>query len=650
MKNVNVAKSIITSLFAVAVTSAAWAGLDRTLTVSDPDANGNVTITFGEGGVAESGQALIAAWAPADRGDDVMDWTEFRYVGKLKVLPTDKSRDFTIPETWRTRSGCVRFFLMERHLPFPTYIAYATRPDVPEGGLYINTGVYPDSTVDVTVRFSSPDLSGNPSMCPFGISGLLYLFPKSKTEYYFDFFGAKASAKTSGVLDASYVNVFNEAAPHGSDEMIEVRLNRDGVYMNGHRHMAFDPSTVTGGTSGSPISLFGRFGSWKQVGTTCSIASAKIWMNGELVRDLIPCQITSGEVRMYDRKNSKFYEKVNGKKSDGTFISEASFTAGPEIDPVPSDAGAPVSRSRTLVFAPTLTVVSNDKQKGTVVAISEGHDAGLLLAVASKTDAGETYSDWTESLTVAKVAANENTVTVDLPRAWWRSHYRVRFVWKSIAGLPYDRELTYLHSDGGDCAYARVQTGWRPTVDTRIEVESRTAVNVCPFGITGYSYLFLNGDNKLYGGFGDQKSAEGVPVADPTAFTREFHTWKLNKVGGYVDGDPVVEFSTTPTMATATKGISVPFRVSTGGDVDTGKVGDVEVKGAKFWDGDFLGLDLVPCEKDGVVGFYDRVRGTFNNGKMGGAFTAGETVVADGDALAWSQGVGLVCGLVVVVQ
>ena len=117
MKNVNTVKSIVTGLFAVTVTSAAWAGLDRTLTVSDPDPEGNVTITLGDGGDS-NGQALIAAWAPADRGDDVNAWDEFRYVGKVKVLPTDTARTFALPENWRTRSGCVRFFLMERTCRF----------------------------------------------------------------------------------------------------------------------------------------------------------------------------------------------------------------------------------------------------------------------------------------------------------------------------------------------------------------------------------------------------------------------------------------------------------------------------------------------------------------------------------------------------
>ena len=56
-------KKHIAALVALGAVTSAWAGIDRTLTVSDPDANGNVTITFGEGGVVGTGQALIAAWS-----------------------------------------------------------------------------------------------------------------------------------------------------------------------------------------------------------------------------------------------------------------------------------------------------------------------------------------------------------------------------------------------------------------------------------------------------------------------------------------------------------------------------------------------------------------------------------------------------------
>lgn len=643
MKNVNTVKSIITGLFAVAVTSAAWAGLDRTLTVSDPDAEGNVTITLGEGGNA-NGQALIAAWAPADRGDDVNAWDEFRFVNKKKVVSTESSRTFELPVEWRTRSGCVRFFLMEKNLPFPTYIAYATRPDVPEGGLYVDTGVKPDATLDIAVKFSSPNLS---NMCPFGINGVVYAMPRNSSEYFYDFFGARTA--TSGTLGSSYVNVFKEAPPNAASKFVEARLNRNGIFLNGHLHLAFDPSTITGSKSTSAITLFGRNVSWKQKGTTCSIAAAKIWMDGELVRDMIPCRITNGEVKMYDRVRREFYSKVNGKNSDGNWISEASFEAGPEIDPVPSDAGAPVSRSRTFVFAPTLAIASIDRQTcSATLTISTGHDAGQIFAVGGAADAGTSYSAWDKALFVADVAAEVNTVTVTLPEAWWKAHDQVRFVWVAKACAAYDRQLTYLHSDAGACDNARVLTGWIPNRRTSIAVNARTAENVCAFGVTKYLYLFHNSnDNRVYGGFA--QAAGDYALSDPTAFASVFHDWELSADGASVDGEQKFAFDSSRfDDSGCIASVSVPFRVYYESGSLSGKEGNVEVASAKMWDGDFLGLDLVPCVKDGVVGFYDRVRKTFNAGKRGGDFVAGDWIVANGDALAWTEAKQLTSGLVVV--
>ena len=640
MKNVNTVKSIVTGLFAVTVTSAAWAGLDRTLTVSDPDAEGNVTIALGDGGDA-NGQALIAAWAPADRGDDVNAWDEFRYVGKVKVLPTDTARTFALPENWRTRSGCVRFFLMEKNLPFPTYIAYATRPDVPNGGLYFNTQIKPNKTLDIAVKFSSPNTSG---MSPFGISSLVYVMQKSNACYYFDFFGAKASAKTSGELDASYVNVFNEAPPNAASKFVEARLNRNGIFLNGHLHLAFDPTKITESTSTSAISLFGRNGGWKQNGTTCSISAAKIWMNGELVRDMIPCQITSGEVRMYDRKNANYYSKVNGSGCT------ASLEAGPEIDPVPSDAGAPVSRSRTFVFAPTLAIAAIDRKTcSATLTIGAGHDAGQIFAVGGAADAGTSYSAWDKALFVADVAAGVNTVTVTLPEAWWKAHDQVRFVWVAKACAAYDRQLTYLHSDATACDSARLSTGWVPNRRTSIAVNARTAKDVCAFGVTTHFYLFHNGDNKVYGGFAH--AAGNYALTDPTGFASAFHNWELSADGASVDGEQKLTFDPSVINdSDCIASVSVPFRVNYQSGSLSGKEGNVEVASAKMWDGDFLGLDLVPCVKDGVVGFYDRVRKTFNAGKKGGDFVAGDWIVANGDALAWTEAKQLTSGLVLVVR
>lgn len=246
---------------------------------------------------------------------------------------------------------------------------------------------------------------------------------------------------------------------------------------------------------------------------------------------------------------------------------------------------------------------------------------------------------------VADVAAEVNTVTVTLPVAWWKAHDQVRFVWVAKACAAYDRQLTYLHSDADACGYARLSTGWVPNRRTSIAVNARTAKDVCAFGVTTHLYLFHNGDNKVYGGFAH--AAGNYASTDPTGFASVFHDWELSADGASVDGVQKLAFDpATINDSDCVSSVSVPFRVNYQSGSLSGKEGNVEIASAKMWDGDFLGLDLVPCVKDGVVGFYDRVRGTFSKGKQGGSFTAGETVVADGDALAWSQGVDLQCGLV----
>ena len=62
--------------------------------------------------------------------------------------------------------------------------------------------------------------------------------------------------------------------------------------------------------------------------SSAKLYSCKIYDNGTLVRDFIPCQTTSGEIGLWDDVNSVFY----GNAGTGT------FTAGPEIIPDPPAA------------------------------------------------------------------------------------------------------------------------------------------------------------------------------------------------------------------------------------------------------------------------------------------------------------------------
>ena len=138
-------------------------------------------------------------------------------------------------------------------------------------------------------------------------------------------------------------------------------------------------------------------------------------------------------------------------------------------------------------------------------------------------------------------------------------------------------------------------------------------------------------------------------MTDPTGFASAFHNWELSADGASVDGEQKLTFDPSVINdSDCIASVSVPFRVNYQSGSLSGKEGNVEVASAKMWDGDFLGLDLVPCVKDGVVGFYDRVRKTFNAGKKGGDFVAGDWIVANGDALAWTEAKQLTSGLVLV--
>ena len=71
----------VSVLLMSAATASALLGAARPLTVGAPDGSGNVTVTIGGTGTGD--QALIAAWANADKGDDPLEWTEYADAGTV---------------------------------------------------------------------------------------------------------------------------------------------------------------------------------------------------------------------------------------------------------------------------------------------------------------------------------------------------------------------------------------------------------------------------------------------------------------------------------------------------------------------------------------------------------------------------------------
>ena len=520
---------------------------------------------------------------------------------------------------------------MSGEKPYGTRYDYITRPDCGYGGLYIDTGIKPDSTLDISVKLKSDYMSSAAIMCPFGINGVVFIMPKSKTEYFYDFFGAKATT-ANGIMNEDCRNVFREAPPHDANPHT-FRLNREGMSIDGYRHLAFDQSKITGSAATSTITLFGRRGSWKQTGTTCSIYGATLSTNGILACDLVPAAAPSGKIQMWDRV-SRGWKGPAGSQKD-TLV----FVAGNDIGPYPSDCGEVESVSAAVHFAPAISMSSPDYGTKTVaVTLSSGHDAGLLLAVAGLEDAGTVFSNWTTNALVQKVAADVDEVTFALPADWIRNHYNIRFAWKSIADQPYDYAVEELVSTGE----AYIRTGWIPTTDTAISVTAKTASNVCAFGIAGCFFAFQTGNTIHWNFFGNSSNAQ----CDGTSFPSSHHEWRLGPSGAFVDDTTLATFDST-TESELIANILLPFRASGPKSQTPDKTGDASVKSAKIWEGDILVRDFVPCIKNGVPVFYDVVRGDYYGSRTETPFAAGAPVVADGDILSWSNVRELRKGLVI---
>ena len=98
-----------------------------------------------------------------------------------------------------------------------------------------------------------------------------------------------------------------------------VKVENGALYKDGS---IIAQRTVSSFSIGVPIFLFAVNSSRQSMGYgACKLRSCKIYDNGTLVRDFIPCKNASGVVGMWDDVNSVFYQNAGS----GT------FTSGPEI-------------------------------------------------------------------------------------------------------------------------------------------------------------------------------------------------------------------------------------------------------------------------------------------------------------------------------
>ena len=213
---------------------------------------------------------------------------------------------------------------------------------------------------------------------------------------------------------------------------------------------------------------------------------------------------------------------------------------------------------------------------------------------------------------------------------------KVRIVWQWVAA-----QDAYIESNGT----AFVNTGVMPAPDLRIEVD--------------YALTEIVNDTKLFGAY--TGSGQNAEYYVNTSGGYSFHVgvgWKggtylampdLNRhkvvfdipqnqvqyfTGSAVAADVKIP-STAGLTATGTVPIGLFGRISnSSGAVKDGTSAKLRIYGAKFYKGDTLVKDFVPCVKGGVAGFRDTIGGTFHSAEFNvSGLTAGgdvETIPDDG--------------------
>lgn len=181
------------------------------------------------------------------------------------------------------------------------------------GSQYINTGITPTANTRVVMDFQLTTAdTGNRAL--FAVAG----------QFSFRWYGSSSVFRSNGSDSKDFSNTISGTDRHTVDKTATT-CTLDGTYS----------VTNSAGSVSNPLYLLAQnTGSGVSNYASAKLYSCKIYENGSLVRDFVPCTNASGTVGLYDMANGAFYSNAGS----GT------FTSGGVYDPT-----APVGNHNTLI-------------------------------------------------------------------------------------------------------------------------------------------------------------------------------------------------------------------------------------------------------------------------------------------------------------
>ena len=227
---------------------------------------------------------LYAVADTADRGATVSAWANIHFLGK--VAADAETATFSLPGIWFSNGYQMRFFWRSAaDFPYDREVEWL----YDEGTAWVNSGVIPTMYTKVSVHGKSPL-----NVCLFGIATYFFFFPNGDSKYYSGFFGLTDNFSVGNYNPSTMFRTYT--------------LGPEGVEIDGTRIVDFAGRTPTYTKLNYATPIFYRRdygnGAISKPGLAW-VKWAKIWEDGQLVRDFVPC-VSNGVATLYDRVSHEF--------------------------------------------------------------------------------------------------------------------------------------------------------------------------------------------------------------------------------------------------------------------------------------------------------------------------------------------------------
>ena len=599
--------SLVTAVVAAAIVASTAAA--RTVSVSSVSAS-SASLAFG----GADGAAYTLAWGygATDGGAATNAWDTFEVLGT--VAAGDTSRTVALPAGWGSSVAHVRFFLLEPEIP-----ADATRLDYIQssGSQWIDTDVR--GKVGVTAEVD---------VVPTAIDDKSLLGSRAdngNTRFYVihwansDFLGGLGDIAGP---DKKYYWYWAKHAVVSAENRYVIR----SVVENGNQSISVNGTVIGTGTyssifdSGRSMYLFANHvGSSADYKASAKLYSAKIWLDGDMKRDFVPCLDPNGEPALYDRVSKRYFNKASG--------SSALLTGNTVSAPL-----VVVSSSFTESAVRSVSVTSVSTGNATLSFGAPNGSAYTLAVGYGATDGGADTNAWDTFATLGNVTTNALTQTVALPAGWGTtiSHARFFLLEKPLpAGAT---RLENIESSGSQWIDTSVRgrvgvtaeaditctsMGDQTILGSRID-DDDTRLNVIHWnsndficGLGGHSYWYWSPGHPVIQA-GDRHIVRSV-IADGNQSI-------------YLDGN---EIGTPRTFRTAFDTKRSMYLLTLHKGAGTIYPAYAKLFSARIWLDGILQRDFVPCkDANNEVCLYDLVSGEYFRNIGSGSFAAGGEVPA----------------------